>query len=114
MADINDIQQDQQKGNYKALLIENIKYKTLLTRKYQDKKPYAPKDIKKITAFIPGTITDVFIKRKKKVKIGDKLLVLEAMKMRNDIVSPMDGTIKDVYVKAGERVNKEKILIEFE
>jgi biotin carboxyl carrier protein len=45
--------------------------------------------------------------------VGDKLLVLEAMKMRNDIISPLDGIIKDVYVKEGEKVNKEKILVEF-
>jgi biotin carboxyl carrier protein len=93
--------------------VENIKYRTLLTRKYQEKKPYAPKNINKITAFIPGTITNVYVTPNKKVKIGDKLLVLEAMKMRNDIISPIDGTIKDVFVKEGERVNKEKILIEF-
>jgi biotin carboxyl carrier protein len=113
MADIPNLQQDLQKGNFKTLLIENIKYKTLLTKKYLDKKPYASKDLKKITAFIPGTITDIFIKRKKRVKIGERLLVLEAMKMRNDINSPINGTIKEVYVKVGESVNKEKILIEF-
>jgi biotin carboxyl carrier protein len=39
--------------------------------------------------------------------------VLEAMKMRNDIISPIDGTIKGVFVKEGEKVTKEKILIEF-
>jgi biotin carboxyl carrier protein len=113
MAEIKDLQIDNKKEQYKSLLVENIKYKTLLTRKYQEKKPYAPKNIKKITAFIPGTITNVFVTPKKKVKMGDKLLVLEAMKMRNDIISPLDGIIKDVYVKEGEKVNKEKILIEF-
>jgi biotin carboxyl carrier protein len=113
MAEIKDLQIDNKKEQYKSLLVENIKYKTLLTRKYLEKKPYAPKDIKKITAFIPGTITNVFVTPKKKVKGGDKLLVLEAMKMRNDIISPLDGIIKEVYVKEGEKVNKEKILIEF-
>jgi biotin carboxyl carrier protein len=113
MADIKDLQQDIKKEQYKSLLIENIKYRTFLTKKYQDKKPYTPKDIKKITAFIPGTITNIYIAPKKKVKAGDKLLVLEAMKMRNDIISPIDGTIKGVFVKEGEKVTKEKILIEF-
>jgi pyruvate carboxylase len=112
MPEIKDIQIEQQKGNFKALLIENIKYRTLLTKKYQEKKPYVPKDIKKITAFIPGTIAKIYTKPKSKVKIGDKLLVLEAMKMRNAIVSPVNGTIKDIFVVEGEKVNKEKILIE--
>lgn len=113
MAEIKDLQVDNKKEQYKSLLVENIKYKTLLTKKYQEKKPYSPKDIKKINAFIPGTITNIFVAPKKKVKMGDKLLVLEAMKMRNDIISPIDGIIKDVYVKEGEKVSKEKILIEF-
>jgi biotin carboxyl carrier protein len=113
MADLKDVQQDLKKEQYKSLLIENIKYRTLFTKKYQDKKPYTPKDIKKISAFIPGTITNIYVAPKKKVKMGDKLLVLEAMKMRNDIIAPMDGTIKEVYVKEGDKVTKEKILIEF-
>jgi biotin carboxyl carrier protein len=113
MADLKDVQQDLKKEQYKSLLIENIKYRTLFTKKYQDKKPYTPKDIKKISAFIPGTITNIYVAPKKKVKMGDKLLVLEAMKMRNDIIAPMDGTIKEVYVKEVDKVTKEKILIEF-
>lgn len=113
MADLKDIQPDQLKESYKTLLIENIKYRTLLTRKYQEKKPYAAKDTKKITAFIPGTITSVLVKPKKKVKIGEKLLVLDAMKMSNEILSPINGVVKDVFVKEGEKVTKERILIEF-
>lgn len=65
MAEIKDLQIDSKKEQYKSLLVENIKYKTLLTKKYQEKKPYAPKDIKKITAFIPGTITNILIAPKK-------------------------------------------------
>ena len=113
MAEIKEEQQEK-KTSYKSLLIENIKYKTLLTKKFQGKKPYSPKDIRKITAFIPGTITKVYVKQNKKVKIGDKLLVLDAMKMRNDITSPVDGVIKQVNVKEGMRVTKEDILIEIE
>jgi biotin carboxyl carrier protein len=114
MAELKYLPLEIKKEQYKSLLIENIKYKTILTRKYQDKKPYSPKDIKKITAFIPGTITKIYVKPKRKVKIGDKLLVLEAMKMSNDILSPINGTIKGIYIKEGEKVNKEKILIEFD
>lgn len=111
MAEIKEEQQDKKTG-YKTLLVENIKYKTLLTKKYLETKAYEPKDIKKITAFIPGTITKVYVKRNKKVKMGDKLVVLEAMKMRNDIISPIDGTIKEVNVKEGMKVTKKDILVE--
>jgi len=112
MAETNNVQQDLKKGQFKSLLVENIKYRTILTKKYQDKKPYAPKDIKKITAFIPGTITKIFVAPKKKVKAGDKLLNLEAMKMENIILAAVDGTIKLIAVKEGEKVTKEMVLIE--
>jgi len=110
MAEIKEEQE--KKTSYKSLLIENIRYKTLLTKKYQGTKAYTRKDIKKVTAFIPGTITKVYVKKNKRVKVGDKLLVLEAMKMRNDIISPIDGVIKQINVKEGMRVTKKDILVE--
>ncbi|MBL7105777.1 MAG: biotin/lipoyl-binding protein, partial [Bacteroidales bacterium] len=54
----------------------------------------------------------IYVKKGKKVKEGDKLLILEAMKMKNDIVSPVNGTIKKINVKEGSRVTKKDILIE--
>ena len=102
------------KVSYKSLLIENIKYRTILTKKYQSRKPYEKKDIKKITAFIPGTIKKLYVKPGKKVKEGDKLLILEAMKMRNELLSPTTGTVKTILVKSGDMVSKSQLLIEFE
>jgi len=100
--------------NYKTLLIENIKYRTLLTDKYKQRKPFQKKNSKELTAFLPGTILILSVKNKSKVKAGDKLLVFEAMKMKNDLLSPIDGTIKNINVRVGERVKKEQVLIEFE
>ncbi len=102
------------KVNFKSLLIENIKYRTLLTEKYKQRKPYQKKNIKELTAFIPGTIVKLSVKDKTKVKAGDHLLVLEAMKMKNEILSPITGTIKKVHVQVGERVKKQQMLIEFD
>jgi len=113
MEEAKEVQSNVKKVSYKSLLIENIKYRTLLTKKYVEKKPYVRQDVKKIIAFIPGTIKKIYVKKNKRVKEGDKLLVLEAMKMRNDILSPFQGTIKDVYVKEGNRVAKNELLIEF-
>ncbi len=113
MAQANELQNDTKKPSYKSLLIENIKYRTLLTKKYQEKKPFVRKDIKKVTAFIPGTILNIHVKKNKKVKEGDKLLILEAMKMRNDLTSPINGTIKEIYISEGSKVTKGELLIEF-
>ena len=100
--------------NFKSLLIENIKYRTLLTEKYKQRKPFQRKNIKELHAFIPGTIVQLSVTAKTKVKAGDHLLVLEAMKMKNEILAPMNGTIKAVHVQVGERVKKQHLLLEFE
>ncbi len=102
------------KSNFKSLQIEDVKYRTLLNDKFKQRKPYQKKDPKKLTAFIPGTIIKLSVKPKSKVKAGDNLLVLEAMKMKNDIHSTMTGTVKAVHVNVGERVKKDQILLEFE
>ena len=102
------------KMNFKSLQVEDVKYRTLYTEKFKQRKSYQRKDPKILTAFIPGTIIKVSVKDKTKVKAGDHLLGLEAMKMKNEILSPLSGTIKKVHVQVGERVKKEQLLIEFE
>lgn len=99
--------------DFSKLWVDEVNYRTTLTRKYTNKKPYEPPNLKRIKAFIPGTIREVFVKRRNKVKMNDDLLILEAMKMRNVIKAPIDGTIKSVNVKVGQAVAKDFILIEF-
>ncbi|MCD4696351.1 MAG: acetyl-CoA carboxylase biotin carboxyl carrier protein subunit [Bacteroidales bacterium] len=110
---VTDIQPNKKRMNYKSLLIENIKYRTLLTEKYKQRKPFEKKDEKILYTFIPGNIVEIFVKPNNKVQKGDKLLVLEAMKMKNEIVSPIDGSIKSIHVKVGDIVKKNEILFEF-
>jgi biotin carboxyl carrier protein len=98
---------------YKSLIIDNVKYKTKLTNKYLSRKPYEPVDPKIVTAIIPGTIRKVSIKDGSKVKRGDILLELEAMKMLNNIRADMDGVIYKVLVKTGELVSRKQILFQY-
>jgi pyruvate carboxylase len=93
--------------NYDGLVV-----KTAFTTKFANRKPYEPNDPKKLTAFIPGTIIKVFVKDRDKVKKGDSLLSLQAMKMNNIILAPFDGVVKKVYVKTGEVVVKNYLLAE--
>lgn len=58
-----------------------------------------------VIAPMPGSIVDVKVKVGDVVKRGQVLLVLEAMKMENEIVSPVDGTILSVNVTKGSMVN---------
>ncbi|MCK4289221.1 MAG: biotin/lipoyl-binding protein [Bacteroidales bacterium] len=98
---------------YKYLNVDNVKYKTLLTKKYLLRKPYVDVDDKKVNAFISGGIRKIYVKKGRSISVGDKLLVLEAMKMRNDIISPIDGVIKEIFVKVGDNVSKGQVLIEY-
>jgi biotin carboxyl carrier protein len=98
----------------KTFIVDGDKYRTLLSKKYTQRKPYQPQDPKKITAFIPGTIRKVFAIEGKKVKKGDALLILEAMKMNNSLISPLDGIIRKVMVETGQVVTKNQLLIEIE
>ncbi|MBK9291346.1 MAG: acetyl-CoA carboxylase biotin carboxyl carrier protein subunit [Bacteroidetes bacterium] len=96
------------------LNIDSFAYKTLHTRKFLMRKPYAPPAPGLVAAFIPGVITEVFVSEGQTVKKGDKLVILEAMKMLNEIMAPIDGTVKSVSVKSGDKVTKNQPLIELE
>lgn len=57
-----------------------------------------------ITAQMPGVILKVHVKAGDEVKAGTPLCVLVAMKMENEIRSPIDGVVKEVYISAGDKV----------
>ncbi|MFA8298736.1 MAG: acetyl-CoA carboxylase biotin carboxyl carrier protein subunit [Hyphomicrobiales bacterium] len=95
------------------LVIDEVSYPTLLTKQYMDRKPYKELDLREIKTVIPGTIIELFVKPGDKVNAGDKLLILEAMKMHNTIIAPIDGEIKEVRVKVGERLAKNILMILF-
>jgi biotin carboxyl carrier protein len=59
----------------------------------------------KVKSPMPGTILDVKVSEGAAVKKDDVIIVLEAMKMENDIVAPCDGTITSILVKKGDSVN---------
>ena len=65
-----------------------------------------------IKADMQGTIMDTMTKKGKKVKKGESLFVLEAMKMENVVTAPIGGVIKEFNIKKGQPVNKGDILVE--
>ena len=69
------------------------------------------RDNKQLTAFIPGTIVDVKVKVGQQVKQGDILVILDAMKMHNRIISPLNTTVKEINVKPGDRVVKGFVMV---
>ena len=62
-------------------------------------------------AVIPGVIVDIKVRKGQKIISGDVVIVLEAMKMYNDIEAETDGTIAEVMVSKGDKVAKGQIMI---
>ncbi len=102
---------EEKKPRFSSIEVDGVKYKTLLTDRYKRRKRYEEHDPSKIRAFIPGTIKELFVKNKRRVKEGDIILILEAMKMMNSVIAPMDGELK-LHVKETEVVSKNQLLFE--
>ena len=65
----------------------------------------------KVTAPLPGTITDIKVKVGDTVKDGDTVVVLEAMKMQNNIEAESNGTVTAILVNKGDTVMEGDALI---
>ncbi len=93
--------------------LENSVYYTEVPESFKNRKRYKPHNVKELKAAIPGTIVDIYVEQGQMVKVGEQLMILEAMKMRNKVVSTMDGEIKSIHVKVGDIVRKGALLIEY-
>ncbi len=67
-----------------------------------------------VRAPMPGKVVEVFVEAGDKVDAGDVVLILEAMKMENELKSPRKGTIKAVTVKKGDPVAGQQMLVTLE
>lgn len=64
-----------------------------------------------IKAPMPGTINDIKTSEGQSVKAGDVLIILEAMKMENELMSPIDGVVKQIAVTKGASVSSGDVLV---
>ncbi|NRA85431.1 MAG: acetyl/propionyl/methylcrotonyl-CoA carboxylase subunit alpha [Gammaproteobacteria bacterium] len=68
----------------------------------------------KLTAPMNGTIVSVVCKTAQKVKAGDPLIIMEAMKMEYSITAPYDGTVTEIFYQDGDMVKDGELLVELE
>ncbi|MFT4521117.1 MAG: biotin carboxyl carrier protein [Bacteroidia bacterium] len=73
----------------------------------------ATQKINEVKAPMPGLVLSISVKSGQQISKGEGLMVLEAMKMENVIVSPCDATIDEVVVAPKDKVDKNQILITF-
>ena len=99
---------------FSELALENGVFETTVTRKFALRKPYERQNPGVVKAVIPGVVAEILAKKGKPVRQGDTMVVLEAMKMLNRIMSPLHGIVKAVHVSAGDKVAKGQVLMEIE
>ena len=109
---------------------DNNKWKLLISNNNGRKFIYKNKDLNVYKGFLPsggegeglgslvtqmpGKVVKVLVDVGQEVKKGETLLLLEAMKMENEIKSGLDAVVKSVHVKAGESIDSGHLMIELE
>ena len=82
-------------------------------RKYLEKHKQVSKN-ETITAPMPGKIIELLVEENTLVKEGEAILILEAMKMQNEISTPVSGKVTRINVRPGENVTKDQVMLEIE
>lgn len=109
-----------QNQDYKAIITEsldrvfiNIEGKNFIFTKNKEeaKSVDIQYNIQEILAPLPGTLTKLYVKKEQTVKQGEVLLIIESMKMENQIVCPRDAVIEEVYVQEGQKVETNQLLL---
>lgn len=67
-----------------------------------------------VTSPMPGTVIAIKVEVGELVKVGDVLIILESMKIQNEIPAPRDGRIKEIYIAEGKYVRRREPLIAIE
>jgi biotin carboxyl carrier protein len=98
--------------NLKTLVVDGTAYRTRYTRKFAHRKPYVAPVAGHVVAHLPGVVVALHVRCGQRVKRGDPLLVLEAMKMQNDVIAPRDGEVRATHIEVGQMVSRGQLLIE--
>lgn len=78
----------------------------------QVQQPNTPTSQTTIKSPLPGTITSINVKMGDEVKRGDTLIVMEAMKMENNIMASSNGRVKAIHVTVGQSVSQDDPLVD--
>ncbi|MFT6068579.1 MAG: biotin carboxyl carrier protein [Bacteriovoracaceae bacterium] len=63
---------------------------------------------------MPGKVVKILVKNEQEVKAGETVIILEAMKMENEIKSAVDGIVKEIHVKEGDALDQGVLMLEIE
>jgi len=101
-------------SKYQAFFVNSVKYMTLTTTKFDKRKKWQKADPREVRSIIPGSVIEIFAIPGQKIKEGEVILTLEAMKMYTKVQMPFDGIIKSIDVAKGDRIPKNTVMITLE
>ena len=105
---------EENNSKYQDFVVNSAKYLTLTTTKFDKRKKWQKADPKEIRSIIPGSVIEILAIPGQKIKEGEVILVLDAMKMYTKVEMPFDGVIKSINVAKGDRIPKNTVLITLE
>ncbi|MFO7575628.1 MAG: acetyl-CoA carboxylase biotin carboxyl carrier protein subunit [Bacteroidales bacterium] len=100
--------------NLGKLNINHTEYTTRLSRKFVNRKGFQPDTPGVVSSFIPGTVVELLVSEGDVVRKGQELLVLDAMKMKNRILSLWSGKVRSIPVKPGDKLPRGAVLMEID
>lgn len=109
-----DIHEEKRKSTKTPKLVRKPVVPSSESDKAKTSKPQVRSSTAAVKAPLPGTILEIKVKVGDKVKFGDNLLIMEAMKMENNISSDRDGIVKALKVNVGDSVLEGDTLLEVE
>lgn len=92
--------------------VEQVASEAVKESKVEEKKaaPVATGEGKQVESPIQGTVVTLKAKVGDQIKKGTPLIVVEAMKLENDVVSPFDGVVSEILVKKGDNVTAKQVI----
>ena len=105
---------EKKENEYVDFIVTARKYKTLLTTKYKNRPLWHKPLPGEVISHLPGTILELKVEQGQEVEAGQLLLIHEAMKMQNRVVSPISGIITELGVKAGDKIGKNHLMVKVE
>jgi len=104
----------EKKADKPAPIVRRARPQAVKNEPVQPKQTSSSGSVKAINSPLPGNILDVKVSEGDKVTKGSVVMIMEAMKMENNIVSEYDGVVAAVKVKVGQSVLQNDVLIEIE
>lgn len=105
---------ENKENEYVDFVVTARKYKTLLTKKYMNRKVWQRPYVGDVVAHLPGTVVKLEVVEGQRVQAGDLLLIHQAMKMFNRVVAPISGVVTQMGVKEGDKIAKDHLMVKIE